>query len=63
MENDESAFHINAVLTVYHVFLVLQTLVSSTAELTDFEISGLQEDLINFIMNQVLSLDGEHHLI
>ena len=45
------------VLTVFHLFLVLQTLVSSTAELTDLEISGLQEELAGFIMDQVLIMD------
>ena len=51
------------VLTVFHIFLMLQTVVSSTAELMDLEISGLQEDLDGFIIDQVVSTDGDHHLI
>jgi hypothetical protein len=38
------------VLTMFHLFLVLQTIVSSLVELTNLEISGLQEDLCGFIM-------------
>jgi hypothetical protein len=52
------------VLTVsFDLFLVLHTLVSSTIELTDLEIFGLQEELLGFMMDQVLSPDGDHHLI
>jgi hypothetical protein len=43
------------VLTVFHLFLVFQTEVSTTAELTDSEVSGFQEDLAGFIVDQVLS--------
>lgn len=51
------------VLTMFHLFLVFQTEVSSTAELTDSEISGFQEDLVGFIVDQVLSTEGDHHLV
>ena len=48
-------------LTVFHLFLVFQTEVSSTSELTDLEISGFQEDLSGFIIDQVVSTKGVHH--
>jgi len=50
-------------LTVFHLFLVFQTEVSSTPELTDLEISGFQEDLSGFIIDQVMSTKGVHHLL
>ena len=50
-------------LTVFHLFLVFQTEVSSTPELTDLEISGFQEDLSGFIIDQVVSTKGVHHLL
>ena len=50
-------------LTVFHLFLVFQTEVSSTSELTDLEISGFQEDLSGFIIDQVVSTKGVHHLL
>jgi hypothetical protein len=51
------------VLTVFHLFFVFQTEVSSTPELADLEISGFQEDLSGFIMDQVVSSKGGHHLL
>ena len=51
------------ILTVVHLCLVLQKLGSCTAELTNLDISGLQEELAGFIMDQVMSLEGEHFLI
>ena len=50
-------------LTVFHLFLVFQTEVSSTLELTDLEIFGFQEDLSSFIIDQVVSTKGVHHLL
>jgi hypothetical protein len=50
-------------LTVFHPFLVFQTEVSSTLELTDLDISGFHEDLSGFIMDQVVNTKGVHHLI
>jgi len=50
-------------LTVFHPFLVFQTEVSSTPELTDLEISRFQEDLSSFIIDQVMSTKGVHHLL
>ena len=50
-------------LTVFHLFLVFQTKVSSTLELADLEISGFQEDLFGFIIDQVVSTKGVHHLL
>jgi hypothetical protein len=50
-------------LTVFHLFLVFQIEVSSTPELTDLEISGFQEDLSGFIVDQVVSTKGVHHLL
>ena len=41
------------VLTMFHFFLVLQTIVSSLVELTILEISRLQEDLDGFIMETI----------
>jgi hypothetical protein len=41
------------VLTVFHLFLVLQIVVSSLVELTILEISELQEDLGGFIMETI----------
>ncbi|CAD6258766.1 unnamed protein product [Miscanthus lutarioriparius] len=40
-----------------------QTKVSSTLELTDLEISGFQEDLSSFIIDQVVNPKGVHHLL
>ena len=51
------------VLTVFLFFLLLQKLGSSTVELTDLEISRMQEELAGFIMDQIVNLDGEHFLI
>ena len=51
------------VLTVFRFFLLLQKLGSSTVELTDLEISGMQEELAGFIMDQIVNLDGEQFLI
>ena len=48
---------------MFHIFLVLHKLGSSTVELTDSEITGLQEELVGLIMDQVLNPDGEHCLI
>ena len=50
-------------LTVFHPFLVFQTEVSSTMELTDLDISRFQEDLSGFIMNQVINTKGVHHFL
>ena len=50
-------------LTVFHPFLVFQTEVSSTMELTDLDISRFQEDLSVFIMDQVMNTKGVHHLL
>jgi hypothetical protein len=50
-------------LTMFHPFLVFQTEVSSTLELTDLEISGFQEDLFGFIIDQVVSTNGVYHLL
>jgi hypothetical protein len=41
------------VLTVFYLFLVLQTIVLTLVELTILEISGLQEDLGGFIMETI----------
>ena len=49
-------------LTVFHLFLVFQTEVSSTPELTDLEISGFQ-DLSGFIIDKVVNPKGVHHLL
>ena len=49
-------------LTVFHPFLVFQTEVSSTPELTDLDISGFQ-DLSGFSMDQVMNTKGVHHLL
>ena len=43
-------------------YLVLQKLGSSTAELADLDISRMKEELVGFIMDQVLNLDVEHLL-
>jgi len=48
-------------LTVFHLFLMFHTEVSSILELTDLEISGFQEDLSGFIIDQVVSTKGVHH--
>ena len=50
-------------LTMFHLFLVFHTEVSSTSELTDLEISGFQEDLFGFIIDQVVSTKRVHHLL
>ena len=50
-------------LTVFHLFLVFQTEVSSILELTDLEISRFQEDPSGFIIDQVVSTKGVHHLL
>ena len=50
-------------LTVFHLFLVFQTEVSSTPKLTDLEISGFQEDLSNFSIDKVVNPKGVHHLL
>ena len=50
-------------LTMFHLFLVFQTEVSSTPELTDLDISRFQEDLSGFIMDQVMNTKGVHHLL
>ena len=49
-------------LTMFHLF-VFQTEVSSTLEMTDLEIFGFQEDLSGFIIDQVMSTKGVHHLL
>jgi hypothetical protein len=49
-------------LTVFHLFLMFQTELSSTLELTDLEIFGFQ-DLFGFIIDQVVSTKGVHHLL
>ena len=47
------------VLTMFHFFLVLQTIVSSLVELTNLEISGLQEDLGGWVLETItLSYQG-----
>ena len=51
------------VLTVFHLSLMFQIELSSTPELTDLEISGFQEDLSDFIMDQVMSSNEVHHLL
>ncbi|CAD6213998.1 unnamed protein product [Miscanthus lutarioriparius] len=50
-------------LTVFRLFLVFQTEVSSTPEQTDLEISGFQEDLSSFIIDKVMNPKGVHHLL
>ena len=50
-------------LTVFHLFLVFQTEVSSTPELTDLEISGFQEDHFGFIIDKIVNPKGVHHLL
>jgi hypothetical protein len=50
------------VLTVFHLFLVFQIELSPTPELTYLVISGFQEDLSGFIMDQVMSSNEVHHL-
>ena len=50
-------------LTMFHLFLVFQTEVSSTPELTDLEISWFHEDLSDFIMDKVLNTKGVHHIL
>ena len=50
-------------LTLFHPFLVFQIEVSSTPELTDLDISGFQEDLSGFVMDQVVNTKGVHHLL
>ena len=50
-------------LTVFHLFHVFQTKVSSTPGQTDLEISGFQEDLSGFIIDQVVSTKRVHHLL
>ena len=49
-------------LTMFYLFLVFQTKVSSTLELTDLEIFAFQEDLSGFIIDQVVSTKGVHQL-
>jgi N-acetyl-beta-hexosaminidase len=51
------------VLTVFHLFLVFQIELPSTPELTDLVISGFQDDLSGFIMDQVMSNNEVHHLL
>jgi hypothetical protein len=51
------------VLIVFHLFLVFQREVSSTQEPMDLKISRFQEDLSSFIMDQVVSSKGGHHLL
>ena len=50
-------------LTVFHLFLVFQTEVSSTPELTNLEISGFQEDHFGFIIDKIVNPKGVHHLL
>ena len=50
-------------LTVFHLFLVFQTEVSSTPKLTDLEISGFQEDLFGSIIDKVMNPKGLYHLL
>ena len=51
------------VLIVFNLFLVLHKQGSSTAELANLEISGMKQELVGFIMDQVLNPDAEHLLI
>ena len=50
-------------LTMFYLFLVFYTEVSSTLELTYLEISRFQEDPSGFIIDQVVSTKGVHHLL
>ena len=50
-------------LTVFHLFHVFQTEVSSTPGQTDLEISGFQEDLSGSIIDKVMNPKGVYHLL
>ena len=50
-------------LTVFHLFLMFHTEVSSILELTDLEISGFQEDLSGSIIDKVMNPKGVYHLL